>query len=235
MIRFKLFLSRHRAEYNVLLVLTLVVLVCLILLDHYKGQLFERFIGDISPVITGSLISIFGFIFLSILIYKARLSIYNKEHLKRALGLLWVLIPILFITIFIDLNIGYPEDINIPFPESLVFYPVIAFFVEIVFHLLPFSILLVFLTTIFKNKDRKLLLWIIILFVAILEPSYQALFMGTHPLWAIALLWINLYLFNIAQLYVFWRCDFVSMYVFRLAYYAVWHIAWGHIRLELLF
>ena len=235
MIPYKLFQSEHSIQYKVLLVLTLVNLTGLLLLDHYYDGIFRRFTGDYNPLITAGLIAFFGFVIMSFLISKARLHIYKKAHLKRALRLLWLLIPILLITLFIDLNIVYPEDTNISFPESLVFYPIIAFFVEIVFHLLPLFFLLIILTTIFKSKNSKLLWWTIILLVALIEPTYQILFMKSYPIWAMVLLWINLYLFNITQLFVFWRCDFISMYAFRLVYYAVWHIAWGHFRLELLF
>ena len=38
-----------------------------------------------------------------------------------------------------------------------------------------------------------------------------------------------------AWVFMFKRYDFGSIYALRLAYYGVWHIAWGHIRLELLF
>jgi hypothetical protein len=40
---------------------------------------------------------------------------------------------------------------------------------------------------------------------------------------------------NICQLHLFKRYDFVSMFAFRLAYYAVWHVVWGHVRLGVLF
>lgn len=235
MIRIKFFLSRHKEQYRILLGFTLIILSCLILLDHFKDSIFERFIGELNPIITGSCIAVSGFVFLSFLISKTTLSIYKKAHLKRTFGLLKWLIPILLVTLFIDLNIVYPEDMNIPYPESLVFYPVIAFFVEIVFHILPFTILLIFLSPLFKTKNNNLLWWILIVFVSLLEPSYQVFFMETYPIWALVILWINLYLFNVLQLYVFWRCDFISMFIFRLAYYAVWHIVWGHYRLEFLF
>ena len=40
---------------------------------------------------------------------------------------------------------------------------------------------------------------------------------------------------ELCQLLIFKRCDFVTMYALRLAYYDIWHLAWGHVRLELLF
>lgn len=235
MIRFKIFLSHLKHQYSVFLIITLFILCCLLILNHFKHGIFKRFTGDYDPVIAGCCIAFFGFVFLFFLITKAELSIYNRACQKRTLRLLSLLIPILLITLLIDLNIVYPEDMNIQFPESMLFYLVIAFFVEIIFHLMPLSLLLIFLTILFKNKNRNLLLWIAIFSISLLEPSYQVFYMEAYPIWASVLLWTNLYLFNLVQLYVFWRCDFVSMYVFRLVYYAVWHIAWGHFRLELLF
>ncbi len=43
---------------------------------------------------------------------------------------------------------------------------------------------------------------------------------------------LQLLAFGLVQLYVFRRFGFVSMYAFRLAYYSLWHIAWGAIRLK---
>jgi hypothetical protein len=38
--------------------------------------------------------------------------------------------------------------------------------------------------------------------------------------------------FGLVQLYVFRRFGFASMYSLRLAYYSLWHIAWGTTRLH---
>ena len=45
----------------------------------------------------------------------------------------------------------------------------------------------------------------------------------------------HLMVFGVAQVWMFWRFGFVWMLGFRLAYYALWHLAWGALRLELLF
>jgi len=128
----------------------------------------------------------------------------------------------------------FPEDTNILFPESLLFYPAIAFLVEIVFHVLPTAILLVFLMAIFKTVDQEKLILICIFLVALIEPTFQ-IRVGDYPLWALIITWINLYLFNLTQLFVFKHYGFISMYFFRLVYYLMWHIIWGHFRLDLLF
>ena len=37
----------------------------------------------------------------------------------------------------------FPKDINVPAPQSLLFYPAIGYVVEVVFHALPLALLLV--------------------------------------------------------------------------------------------
>ena len=139
------------------------------------------------------------------------------------------------IAIYIDLKNPFPKDTHILFPESLLFYPVIAFFVEIVFHVLPFALLLVLSTAIFKNVAFQKHLWISIVIVALLEPSYQTINMASSPTWAVAIIFINLFLFNLTQLIVFKKYDFITMYFFRLLYYMIWHVIWGYFRLDFLF
>ena len=46
---------------------------------------------------------------------------------------------------------------------------------------------------------------------------------------------LQLLAFGLVQLYVFRRFGFIPMFVFRLAYYARWHVGWGALRLRLLF
>jgi hypothetical protein len=45
---------------------------------------------------------------------------------------------------------------------------------------------------------------------------------------------VHILLFGLAELYIFLRFDFISMYAFRIVYYAYWHVAWGHARLLML-
>lgn len=180
-----------------------------------------------------------GVISLIFLLSTGWFEIYKKENLKglfhrSGLAVLFALITILVV----DLNVPFPADLNVLFPESLLFYPAIGFFVEILFHVLPLSILLISLTSIFKNANHKNIIWICIIIVSLLEPVFQTmpLFSSNHyPLWAAVVVLLNLFLFNLSQLYIFKRYDFISMYSFRLVYYLIWHIVWGYMRLKILF
>ena len=139
--------------------------------------------------------------------------------------------------ILFDSKIVFPADVNRPFPDSLLFYPSIGFVVEILFHVLPLTVLLIILTTLFKDLTYEGIIWPCILFVALLEPVFQTALGFSRPVspWATGFVALHIFLLNLCQLLIFKRYDFVSMYAFRLMYYLLWHIIWGVIRLKLLF
>jgi hypothetical protein len=62
--------------------------------------------------------------------------------------------------------------------------------------------------------------------VALLEPVFQLQFgfAETVPLWAAVYVGLNIFVINLAQLLLFRRYDFVTMYAFRLVYYLQWHV-----------
>lgn len=238
MSKIKELISKERLQYLVFTGLSIGAVVLTGILYFSDHHLFERFLGNINPLLAALIIIFLGVVSFSLLLSRGWFAIYKKENLKglfhrSALAALFVLI-----TILIDLKVVFPADLNILFPESLLFYPAIGFFVEILFHVLPLSVLLISLTSIFKETNHKNIILICILIVSLLEPTYQTVFMGSSnhfPLWATAIFFLNLFLFNLSQLLIFKRYDFISMYSFRLAYYMLWHIIWGYLRLKLLF
>ena len=78
-------------------------------------------------------------------------------------------------------------------------------------------------------------MWAGIAVVAVLEPTSPLMFTRDLFSWAAAYTWIHVFAIALLQLYVFRRYDFLSMYWFRLSYYAYWHVAWGTIPLDVLF
>ena len=75
------------------------------------------------------------------------------------------------------------------------------------------------------------------LVVSVLEPGFQVrLAASSRGLSSVdAYVGTHLLIFNLLQLYIFRRYDFVSMYAFRPTYYLYWHIIWGYLRLQLFF
>ncbi|VVB87971.1 Uncharacterised protein [uncultured archaeon] len=155
MTKIKELISKERSQYLVFIGLSIGVVGLTGILYFSNNLLFQRFIGGINPLVAASFIIFLGVILLSFLLSQGWFAIFKKENLKglfrrSALAAVFVLI-----TILIDLKFVFPADLNILFPESLLFYPAIGFFVEILFHVLPLSILLISLTSIFKNTNHK--------------------------------------------------------------------------------
>jgi hypothetical protein len=143
-----------------------------------------------------------------------------------------------FITIAVDVNQPFAAHINVLLPESLLFYPAIGFLVEIVFHVVPLTLIVVIVGALGPKVAHGVLVWSAIVLVSLLEPIYQGLNLWTsshYPVGFLMIITANLTWFNLLQLVVFQRSDFVSMYAIRLVYYVIWHIAWGTVRLPLLF
>lgn len=205
---------------------------------YFSNQLlFQRFIGNANPILVFVVASLLGIALLSLLLSRGWFAIYKKatpSGLLRssALAALFGLIMIL-----VDTQVRFPADMNVPFPESLLFYPAIDFLAQIIFHVLPLAVLMITLTSIFRNANHKTIIWVCVLAISLLEPIYQAAWSSSNqlPLWAAAYVVLHVFLINLTELIIFRRYDFVSMYAFRLVYYVFWHIGWGYARLDILF
>ena len=201
---------------------------------------FRRFLGGLNPLIGVCLAFILGLFLLSGLLSRGWFSIYKSENLgglffSSSLAANFALVIILLESARV---VAFPADLNIPFPGSLLFYPVIGFVVEIIFHVLPLSLVLLFLPSVSKRLTYRTIIWPCLLLISLLEPMIQIIlgFSAQYPLWTnLYGNFIHVYLINLCQLVIFKRYDFISMYSFRLVYYILWHIVWGHLRLNLLF
>lgn len=127
----------------------------------------------------------------------------------------------------IDLAIGFPCDMNLPLPDGLFFYPGIALVAEVVFHLVPLTILALLFS---GPKATRWLIWPVVF----VEPVFQLLFISGPALMSFLVLG-NVALVSAVQLWLFRRFGFLAMFGLRLAFYLFWHILWGTARLVLLF
>jgi hypothetical protein len=195
---------------------------------------FQRFVGGSNPVAVIFFLIIIGFVLLTYLRLRTGFSIYQKgghRGLPYSLGLA---VPFAIVAILSDLWGAFPRDLNIPFPQSLLFYPVIGFAAEIVFHVLPLTLLLIILKDLAQREIHAKIVWGCFVVVSLLEPAFQ-MTMERYTVLSGMITGLNVFLINVFQLALFKRYDFVSMYSFRLVYYSLWHIVWGYLRLNLLF
>ena len=229
--------SDERSQWMVLVVLFLGTAVLTGLLSVSQVRYFQPYFGRVPPLLVVSLVSLVGVVSLRFLRSRG-FAIYARQENGRGL-IVAVTAATLFAVeaIIADFRIVFPHALNVPPPQSLLFYPAIASVVEITFHALPLSLFLVALDPLFKERNPNRLVWVCIVITSLLEPVFQVVAGSAEKpfSWADAYVGVHVFAINLVQLYVFRRYDFVSMYSLRMAYYLSWHIVWGYVRLQVLF
>lgn len=226
----------RRWQYAAYFAFSLVALIFIVSLLPSSGVYFRRFFGETNAILVTVVVSVIGAAALWVLQSSHEFVIIKGRTTLRGVALSAVLAAVPGVAIIVaDFIIRYPQDTNVPVPQALLFYPAVGFVAEIIFHVLPLALLLLALNPLAGRLGKKRVVWLGILLVAVLEPTFQVLFEGKAFTWSTAYTWIHVFAISFLQLYVFRHFDFVSMYSFRLFYYAYWHILWGGIRLEVLF
>lgn len=197
---------------------------------------FDLYSGGLPPIVVVAAAGTVGVGALAALRWFAGFQILGGRTTLRGFAVSSGLATLLAVAIVIaDLLIRYPENINVPVPRALLFYPTVGFVAEVIFHLLPLMLALLALSAFQHRLGAERVVWIAIVITAVAEPTFQILCKGQRLTWASAYTWIHVFAIAFLQLQVFRRYDFAAMYMFRLIYYAYWHIIWGVIRLKVLF
>jgi len=226
----------QRQQFLVLIGLSLAVVAFTAAAYALDRQVFYRFLDRISPVLASVVIVLVGGSVLVIFLVRGWFSIYTAWTFGRFIWPAVVAMVLAGLMILVDSRVVLSEDINAPFPQSLLFYPAVGYAAEILFHVLPLFLLLTLATSFSKSLQFETVIWPCILVVALVEPVFQARPMiGQYPTWSVAYVFVNVWIISMVGLTMFMRYDFVSMVAFRLMYYLLWHIVWGHVRLKWLF
>ncbi len=199
---------------------------------------YERFLGSFDPALAFVIVAIVGAAALAFLSIRGWFHITGKISGVDVIKISACALVLGIAIAAADSLIRFPRDMNVPFPQSLLFYPVIGFIVEVVFHVLPVFVIVAVLHYSTKPgiTDRTLL--IVLLSVSLIEPVFQAngiCAAGTHSQWVALYVGAHVFVINIIGLLLFRRHGFIMMYLFRMMYYFLWHILWGHLRLSILF
>jgi len=199
------------------------------------SDVFERFLGPIHPALAIAIAALVAVPSISFLTQRFGFSSHAWAETRRGLPVAVGAAAVFGVSVIAaDLGIRYPETINVAFPQSLLFYPSIGLFVDLVFHVaLPALLLLVQLPLIrWLGKNR--VIWVAILLTALVEPLLQVLWAGSLS-WTELYIAVSVFFFSITQLVIFRKYGFLAMVGMRLTFYLIWHIAWGYFRLVVLF
>jgi hypothetical protein len=194
-------------------------------------SVFEPFFGAFPPVWVMTVFAVIGAIAMAHLQAISDFEVVGPGLGRDAASVIAWAVPLLAAAaIGADLLLRFPEDTNVAMHDALRFYPSIAVFVEVALHVLPVAVLVAMLG---MPTGLDMTFWRIAVPVALLEAVVQALYassLGTAAFSA-----VHLTVFGVVQVWMFWRFGFMWMLGFRIAYYSLWHLAWGAARLELLF
>lgn len=221
------------ADLVVLAAISLLALAAAAVLTYWSVSYFEPFIGSAPPAL---LIAVAAALGIPTLVYlQSRHWIHIRSPRNATAGLI---VSFLLASIFgaaiviVDLLVGVGPVWTVPPPQSVLFYPAVAYVVEIVFHVLPMGLLLLLFGGLAGKYRPGNAFGSIAIGVALIEPVFQLYFNlpGLMISFVDVIVGLHIYFINLAQLYIFRRFDFVSMLVFRLVYYLHWHIVWGFLR-----
>ena len=221
-----------RVQYAVLGGTALAAVALTAVQARLDRSVFERFIGGINPLAAMVAVGAVALAALPYLRRHARFEVITRDGLRSGIRFAFVATPLFAASaIAADLVLRYPEDMNVAVPEALLFYPAIAFLVEVLLHALPLALLVTVFAREGIRSNRQF--WVLAAPVALIEAVVQA---ATAATTATAIFsGLQLVAFGLVQLHVFRRFGFISMFGFRLVYYCLWHILWGSLRLPLLF
>lgn len=155
----------------------------------------------------------------------------SSERARDLLEVMTFAIPFMVLVTIADLVLHFPQDINLALPYALLFYPTMGYVAQLALHVVPLAILMPLLGSIFSRWPSDRRTWSCIAIVAFLEATFQVTSTSAGDALTLFVA-IHLFLFGVTEQYIFRRHDFIAMFLFRMTYYAYWHLAWGYLRLE---
>jgi hypothetical protein len=202
--------------------------VALTVLRRNSPDDVRRFIGDISPTLAAASTTLIAASSLEFARRRGFWSEPDRRDLQRGLAMASAAaVPFAGVAIAADLIHGFPADLNVGFPRSLAFYPAIAIVAESTFHAAPLGGVLAATGWLWdegQGLDRNAVIATCI--VAAVEPCAQAALGSTM----LPLVVPHVAAIGVFQIALLRWAGYIPMLWFRLAYYALWHIAWGMVR-----
>ena len=120
---------------------------------------------------------------------------------------------------------------NAPLPGSPLFYTSGAIVVEVFYRLLPVPLLLWLVSNVLlRGRGQSQIFWILAVLSSLIEPADQDLrVLDRGASWPmVASTFVPDLLLNLAQVVIFRKYGFLAAITTRVAFYMVWHVAYGN-------
>lgn len=111
-----------------------------------------------------------------------------------------------------------------PFPYSILLYFSGAVYCEVLYRLLPFTLILSVVSLITHGKGAGRYFWILAVLTSFWEPLEQT---GNAMPWVMVYTFLSGFLFNFLQAVYYKKAGFLSSLSVRLGHYFLWHILLG--------
>jgi len=155
---FRALIAAEQLQFMVFFGLSLGVISLSVIAYIANPLQFQRFLGSFNPLAVITLLAVAGGIFLSILLARNWFSIWIPGQPNRFILAVSLAVFMAGVMIFVDIKVVFHRDLNVLFPRSLMYYPVIDYGVQMLFHVLPLSLLLLLITTI-SNLSYDAVIW----------------------------------------------------------------------------
>lgn len=120
-------------------------------------------------------------------------------------------------------------SINVPFPESIVFYSGGAIVIEALYRLILITLpLWLIANVVLRKRGQTPVFWVLAVVTSMIEPAGLVGFLAGHPGVTLVMV-VAAFGVNIFEARLFWRHGLLAVLAFRLAYYLVWHVVGGAI------
>lgn len=202
-------------------------------LSALGSDAFEQVLGVRHPTLTTLAVVLLGYGAWSIIVRRGWIA--SGVEGRAGFGVaLCIGAALTLPVVLVDLLGGFPADINAPAPDALLFYPSVALMAELVFHAAPLACGAL-LAGVWPRVAGPV--WLVALASGLaVEPALQVIWgLSESPTWANIFVGVQLLVFNGIGLWVLRRYGFLRVFAYRLSYYAIWHMAWGHVRIDVLF
>lgn len=224
---------RHRRrDYLTFWLTALLAAAAAVFLSSIDRDAFATYFGQFPPILIVAVAALAGAVSLRFLEYRGWWSARPPNEIRHGVLLSTVAaLGFAAVAVAADVWFGFPQDLNVPWPDAVLFYPSIAFVAEFAFHMLPLTLLVAVMGWRFTRSGFNRRVWTGIIVVAAIEAGFQIV-VGSSLRFFVA---PHLVAIGIYELLVFRRFGYIPMIWFRLAYYLSWHVIWGSARLDLLF